>query len=77
MHSTTTQYVASRRMGLYEPMHPIGMWGDFKGNGCANASASMILQVETNLDNQVMFYLSSANFMFATDCFPHISDFYI
>ncbi|KAL3527816.1 hypothetical protein ACH5RR_012472 [Cinchona calisaya] len=52
MHSTTTQYVASRRMGLYEPMHPIGMWGEFKGNGCSNASASMILQVETNLDNQ-------------------------
>lgn len=52
MHSTTTQYVASRRMGLYEPMHPIGMWGDFKGNGCPNASASTILQVETNLDNQ-------------------------
>lgn len=52
MHSTTTQYVASRRMGLYEPMHPIGLWGDFKGSGCPNASASTILQVESNLDNQ-------------------------
>ncbi|KAI5669961.1 hypothetical protein M9H77_19814 [Catharanthus roseus] len=52
MNSTSTQFVASRRMGLYEPMHQMGMWGDFKGTGCLNASAATILQVEAKLDNQ-------------------------
>lgn len=40
-------------MGLYEPMHQMSMWGDFKGTGCLNASATTILQVEAKLDNQV------------------------
>ncbi|CAI9109304.1 OLC1v1009108C2 [Oldenlandia corymbosa var. corymbosa] len=52
MNSATTHFVASRRMGLYEPIHPVSMWGDFRSNGCPTASASTILQVETNLDNQ-------------------------
>lgn len=29
MNSTTTQFVPSRRMGLYEPVHQMSMWGDF------------------------------------------------
>ncbi|KAK3007183.1 hypothetical protein RJ639_016851 [Escallonia herrerae] len=52
MNSTSTQYVTSRRMGLYEPIHQISMWGDFKGNVCPNTSASMIIEVETKLDDQ-------------------------
>lgn len=39
-------------MGLYEPMHQLGMWGDFQGNGCMNASPTTILEVDTKLDNQ-------------------------
>ncbi|KAL3584085.1 hypothetical protein D5086_015146 [Populus alba] len=64
MNSTTTQFVTSGRMGIYDPMHQIGMWGEnFKSNGNPNtstmfiagnpnASASMIIAPDTKLDNQ-------------------------
>ncbi|KAH8502864.1 hypothetical protein H0E87_014243 [Populus deltoides] len=51
-------------MGIYDPMHQIGMWGEnFKSNGNPNtstmfiagnpnASASMIIAPDTKLDNQ-------------------------
>lgn len=58
MNSTSTQFVASRRMGLYEPMHQLGMWADFQGNGCMNASPTTILEVDTKLDNQVLYFAS-------------------
>ncbi|KAI3462026.1 hypothetical protein Pfo_018689 [Paulownia fortunei] len=52
MNSASTQFVPSRRMGIYEPIHQMAMWGDFKGNNCLDASPSMILEVDTKLDNQ-------------------------
>ncbi|KAL1540830.1 guanine nucleotide-binding protein, alpha-1 subunit tga1 [Salvia divinorum] len=52
MNSTSTQFVPSRRMGIYEPIHQMGMWGDFKGNNCLDASPPMILEVAPKLDNQ-------------------------
>ncbi|KAK9272256.1 hypothetical protein L1049_002627 [Liquidambar formosana] len=53
MNSPSTQFVHTRRMGIYEPVHPIAMWGEnFKGNGCPNTPASTILEVDTKLDNQ-------------------------
>ncbi|XP_065874543.1 transcription factor TGA1 isoform X2 [Euphorbia lathyris] len=65
MNSTSTQFVPSGRMGMYEPIHQMGMWGEsFRGNGIQNASASMfipgnpnsthsiILAAETKLDTQ-------------------------
>ncbi|KAG6386717.1 hypothetical protein SASPL_151890 [Salvia splendens] len=52
MNSTSTQFVPSRRMGIYEPIHQMSMWGDFKGNNCLDASTPMILEVDPKLDNQ-------------------------
>ncbi|XP_028077749.1 transcription factor TGA1-like isoform X1 [Camellia sinensis] len=52
MNSPTAQFVSSRRMGLYEPIHQISMWADFKVNGCPNTSPSMIVEMNTTLNNQ-------------------------
>ncbi|KAL7131499.1 hypothetical protein ABFS83_12G007600 [Erythranthe nasuta] len=51
MNSTSTQFVPSRRMGIYDPIHQISMWGDFKGNNILDESPSLILEVEAKLDN--------------------------
>lgn len=66
MNSTSSQFVTSGRMGIYEPIHQIGMWGEnFKNNGnpdtpasmiiCGHphTSASIIVPADTKLDNQV------------------------
>lgn len=66
MNSPSTQFVSPGRMGMYEPIHQIGMWGEnFKSNGISNASPSMfipgnpnssqsiLIPAETKLDNQV------------------------
>lgn len=54
MNSPSTQFVHSRRMGIYEPIHQIGMWGEnFKSNGNPNTSASVIVEVDTKLENEV------------------------
>ncbi|XP_022741548.1 transcription factor TGA1-like isoform X2 [Durio zibethinus] len=51
MNSPSTQFVPSRRMGIYEPIHQIGMWGEnFKSNG--NPSASVIFEVDNKLENE-------------------------
>ncbi|KAF9678819.1 hypothetical protein SADUNF_Sadunf07G0075700 [Salix dunnii] len=64
MNSTSTQFVTSGRMGIYDSMHQIGMWGEnFKSNGNPststmfiagnpNASASIIIAPDTKLENQ-------------------------
>nr|ANS71554.1 bZIP protein 10 [Lonicera japonica] len=52
MHSPSNQYVTSRGMGMYEPIHQISMWGDFKGNGFPNTPASVIIEVDTKQDSQ-------------------------
>ncbi|XP_011021894.1 PREDICTED: transcription factor TGA1-like [Populus euphratica] len=62
MNSTSTQFVTSGRMGIYDPMHQIGMWGEnFKSNrntstmfiaGNPNPSASIIIAPDTKLDDQ-------------------------
>lgn len=57
MNSPSTQFVTSRRMGAYEPIHQISMWEEsFKSNGNFNASASMIVDADTKLDNQVSIW---------------------
>nr|WPN86199.1 TGA1 [Eucommia ulmoides] len=48
----STQFVASRRMGIFEPIHQIGTWGDFKGDGNLNTSASTIRGADAKLDDQ-------------------------
>ncbi|XP_062007063.1 transcription factor TGA4-like isoform X1 [Rosa rugosa] len=53
MNSSSTQFVTSRRMSAYEPIHQMSMWGEsFMSNGNLNASASMIMDADTQLDNQ-------------------------
>ncbi|KAI8536137.1 hypothetical protein RHMOL_Rhmol10G0233100 [Rhododendron molle] len=51
MNSPTAQFVTLRRMGLYEPVHQMGMWGDFRGI-YPNTSGSMIEDVSTKMNNQ-------------------------
>nr|GEU86070.1 TGACG-sequence-specific DNA-binding protein TGA-1A-like isoform X2 [Tanacetum cinerariifolium] len=52
MNSSSTQYINSKRMDVYEPMNQFSMWGDYKGNIYHDAATTMILDVETKLDNQ-------------------------
>ncbi|XP_038697236.1 transcription factor TGA1-like isoform X2 [Tripterygium wilfordii] len=53
MNSPSSQFVTSRGMGIYEPIHQIGMWGEnFKSNGNPNIPTSMILAADTKLDSQ-------------------------
>ncbi|XP_075654284.1 transcription factor TGA1-like isoform X1 [Castanea sativa] len=52
MNSTSAQFVTTRRIGVYEPIHQISTWGEnFKSNGNLNTSSSLILE-DTKLDNQ-------------------------
>lgn len=54
MNSTSTQFVSSRRMGMYDHIHQMGMWDEnFKPNGNPIAPAALIVPVHANLDNQV------------------------
>ncbi|KAK9069460.1 hypothetical protein SSX86_011364 [Deinandra increscens subsp. villosa] len=47
MNSSSTQYLNSKRMDVYEPMHHFSMWGDFKSNIYQDAAAAtMILEVD-------------------------------
>lgn len=52
MNFGSTQFIPSRRMGLYEPIHQMAMWGDFKGGNCLDTSPPSILEVDAKLDNQ-------------------------
>ncbi|TXG60533.1 hypothetical protein EZV62_015106 [Acer yangbiense] len=53
MNSPSTQFVTPRQMGIYEPIHQIGMWGEnFRNNGNPNTSTSIIAEVDTKLDDQ-------------------------
>ncbi|KAM0034171.1 putative transcription factor bZIP family [Helianthus debilis subsp. tardiflorus] len=51
MNSSSTQYINSKRMDVYEPMNPFSMWGDFKGN--IYQDAAMIIEVDAKLENQL------------------------
>ncbi|KAJ4965495.1 hypothetical protein NE237_017344 [Protea cynaroides] len=53
MSSPSTQFAASRRMGIYEPVHHISMWGEtFKGSTSPNTGVSTIVELETRVDNK-------------------------
>lgn len=67
MNSPSTPYITSRNMeiydtsrniGIYEPMHQMSMWADIKSNGFLNTSTSMLVEVDTKLDNQVHLHFS-------------------
>lgn len=73
MNSPSAQFVTSRRMSAYEPIHQMSMWGEsFMSNGNLNASASMIMDADTKLDNQVKV-LKLVIFVFVS--WSHISQF--
>lgn len=58
MNFTSTQFVTSRRMAAYEPLHQISMWEEtFKNSGNFNASASIIVEADTKLSAQVQFLI--------------------
>ncbi|XP_043719926.1 transcription factor TGA1-like isoform X2 [Telopea speciosissima] len=53
MNSPSTQFPASRTMGLYQPAHLISMWGEsLKGSSSPNTGLSTIVGVETKLDDK-------------------------
>ncbi|KAJ0040349.1 hypothetical protein Pint_26720 [Pistacia integerrima] len=53
MNSPSTQFVTPSRLGIYEPIHQLGTWGeDFKSNGNPNTSTPIIVEVDTKLDTQ-------------------------
>lgn len=56
MASTSTQFVTSRRMGIYDPLQQISMWDDgFGANLNPNTSPGMMMmtQVDSRLANKV------------------------
>ncbi|KAJ0039559.1 hypothetical protein Pint_26718 [Pistacia integerrima] len=53
MNSLSTQFATPSRLGIYEPIHQLGTWGEnFKSNGNPNTSTPMIVEVDTKLDTQ-------------------------
>lgn len=57
MNSTSPQFVSSRRMAAYEPIHQMSMWGEnFKSNGSLSTSAPIIVEADTELSNQVQMF---------------------
>ncbi|XWS33268.1 hypothetical protein CRYUN_Cryun22dG0067100 [Craigia yunnanensis] len=53
MNSPSTQFVPSRRMGIYEPFHQIGMWGEnFKSNSNPHTSASVVVEVDNKIESE-------------------------
>ncbi|XP_062148005.1 transcription factor TGA1-like [Alnus glutinosa] len=52
MNSPSAHFVPARRIGVYDPIHQINMWGEnFKSNSNLNTSASLIVE-EVKLDDQ-------------------------
>ncbi|KAI4345201.1 hypothetical protein L6164_012344 [Bauhinia variegata] len=53
MNSPSTQFVSSRRMSVYDPIHQINMWGEnFKTNGSLSPSVPLIGEEDVKLDSQ-------------------------
>ncbi|XP_028765949.1 transcription factor TGA4 [Neltuma alba] len=55
MNSTSTQFVSTRRMGLYDPIHQISIWEENFKNTCnlsASVSVPLIGEADVKLDNQ-------------------------
>lgn len=56
MNTPSAQFVTSRRIGGYDPIHQINMWGEnFKSNSNLNTSASLIVE-DMKLDDQVQMF---------------------
>lgn len=54
MDSSSSQFVSSRNIGVYDPMHQFSIWEEhFKTNGDLSASMSLIDEADMKLNNQV------------------------
>lgn len=63
MNSPSAQFVSSRRMSVYDPIHQISMWGEtFKSNGNLSASMPLIDEADLKFDSQVNVYKICAKF---------------
>ena len=52
MNSPSAQFVSSRRMSVYDPIHQINMWGEgFKSNGNLSASIPLIDEADLKFDS--------------------------
>lgn len=48
----SAQFVSSRRMSVYDPIHQINMWGEgFKSNGNLSASMPLIDEADLKFDS--------------------------
>ncbi|KAG4920168.1 hypothetical protein JHK82_049128 [Glycine max] len=57
MNSASPQFVSSRRMSVYDPIHQISMWGEgFKSNGNLSAAMPLIDETDMKFDSQVQVY---------------------
>lgn len=55
MNSSSTKFYNPGRMGLYEPLHHIGMWGEtFRTSANLDAQSSFIIEADTKLETQVI-----------------------
>lgn len=46
------QFVSSRRMSVYDPIHQINMWGEgFKSNGNLSVSMTLIDEADLKFDS--------------------------
>ncbi|XP_011653133.1 transcription factor TGA1-like isoform X2 [Cucumis sativus] len=53
MNSSSTKFYNPGRMGLYEPIHHIGMWGEtFRANANLDPPSSFIIEADPKLENQ-------------------------
>lgn len=48
----SAQFVSSRRMSVYDPIHQINMWGEgFKSNGNLSTSMPLIDEADLKFDS--------------------------
>jgi len=60
MSTTSTQYAAPGRMGLYEPINEFSLWeSTFKGEIGSNPDDSLIVPVDTSVGNKVKLHIVS------------------
>ncbi|KAK1361682.1 transcription factor TGA4-like [Heracleum sosnowskyi] len=52
MNSSHSHYISARDMGVYEPINQLSMFADFDDNSWPNTSPSLLVEVDTKLDNQ-------------------------
>ncbi|PIA47973.1 hypothetical protein AQUCO_01400518v1 [Aquilegia coerulea] len=53
MSSPSTQFATARRMGIYDPIHQVSMWGEsFKADTSPNTGVSSLVEMDPKYDNK-------------------------